>query len=150
MPILNGRISNFPTSGTTQLEPSEALALHGPSFPGILVQSGQNPSTQKVVEGILLVDTGALATCVDQTAATEAGLQVVDSGPISSATHVDQVVPIYTGIIEFVGTGISINFNRAYGVNLHEQGKIALLGRDILRSSNLIYNGTDGTYSLTM
>lgn len=37
---------------------------------------------------------------------------------------------------------------RSPGRNLAPQGLIMLLGRDILRSCILIYNGKDGTFSL--
>ena len=143
-------MSNDSSVNGRQIEPSEALAIRGATFPALLIQPGNDPNKQKVVEGMLMVDTGALATCVDQNAAERAGLQVVDSGPVSSVTHANQVVPIYSGIIEIVGSGISVTCNRAYGVNLGQQGIIALVGRDLLKLSVLIYNGPDGSYSLSM
>ena len=113
MPILNGRISDQGKEDKSQLEPAEVLELHGPSFVGVLIQASPNPNRQNAVEGILLVDTGALETCIDQSAVEQAGLQVVDSGLLSSATHADQVVPIYTGVIEVSGSGITISCDRA-------------------------------------
>ena len=150
MPILNGRISDQGKEDKSQLEPAEALELHGPSFVGVLIQAGPKLNRQNAIEGILLVDTGALETCIDQSAAEQAGLQVVDSGLLSSATQADQVVPIYTGVSEVRESGVTITCDRAYGVNLSPQGKIALLGRDVLRRSILIYNGLDGSYNLSM
>lgn len=44
-----------------------------------LTKNGQK--VPKPVTGYGLIDTGASTTCIDQKAATEAGLSVVDSGP---------------------------------------------------------------------
>ena len=145
MPILNSRMS-----GNSTIQPDELLELRGALFLGNLLPIERNPDRHVVVEGNVLVDTGARLTCFDQNAANRAGLQVVDSGAISSVTHANHPVPIYSGIIELLGSGTSITCHRAFGANLHQQGIIALIGRDVLRKSILIYNGPDGSYSLTM
>lgn len=137
-------------SGNSTIQPDRLLESKGALFPSLLLPIERNPDGQDVVEGSVLVDTGARLTCIDQNAANRAGLQVVDSGAISSVTHTNHPVPVYSGIIELLGSGISITCHRAFGVNLHQQGIIALIGRDLLRKSILIYNGPDGSYSLTM
>jgi len=69
---------------------------------------------------------------------------------MSSATHVDETVPIYAGKIEILGISISVNVLKAYGSNLQAQGLIALIGRDVLNKCVLVYNGPDGSFSLSV
>lgn len=63
-------------------------------------------------------------------------------------------VSVYAGKITLVqpdgtgGTGAVINAHQAIGVNIREQGIIALIGRDILSSCILIYNGVEAQYTL--
>ena len=45
---------------------------------------------------------------------------------------------------------IDINLEYALGANLGGQNLIALIGRDLLQSAVLVYNGTDGTVSLSI
>ena len=77
-------------------------------------------------------------------------MAVVDSGPMSSATHDNEIVPIYAGKIEIIGMSISVNVMRAYGVNLNSQDLIALIGRDLLSQCVLVYNGLEGSFSLSI
>ena len=89
-------------------------------------------------------------TCIDQQAAEAARLAVVDSGLMSSASHTNETVPIYAGRLFIEGIGITIESKRAFGANLKDQGLIALIGRDMLASCLLVYNGPDGSYSLSI
>ena len=45
---------------------------------------------------------------------------------------------------------IDINLEYALGANLGGESLIALIGRDLLQSAVLVYNGTDGTVSLSI
>ena len=45
---------------------------------------------------------------------------------------------------------ITISVNRAFGANLAIQGLIALIGRDLLAQCVLVYNGLDGSFSLSI
>ena len=150
MTILNARRSDDAAVNGRKLEPAEALVDTGPRFPAVLVQPDGEPTEERVVNGSLLVDTGASVTCVDQSAANRAGLQMVDSGPILTATHENEIVPIYVGVIEVPGSNLTFNCNRAYGINLGQSGVIGVIGRDILKRCVLIYNGPDGSYSLSI
>lgn len=67
---------------------------------------------------------------------------------MASATHAEEVVPIFAGQIQVQGLG-EINAHRAFGANLEPQGIIALIGRDVLKQLVLIYNGADGSFTLT-
>ena len=137
--------------------PSTALRVGGPRVYGTLSPfEDQIKSLEKIgeipitpVTGMALIDTGASATCIDRSAAAKAGLAIVDSGRISSATHANEVVPIFAGRLEIHGLS-PVNTFRAYGVNLETQKLIALFGRDLLARCVLVYNGTDGSFSLSL
>lgn len=100
--------------------------------------------------GFALIDTGAAVTCVDRTAADRAGLAMVDSGFLTSVTHEAEAVPIYAGKLDIAGLPNNIVAHRAYGANLTSQGLVALIGRDFLKSCILVYNGPDGSFSLSL
>lgn len=106
-----------------------------------------------VVTGLALIDSGASATCIDDAAAAGARLPAVDTARMSSASGSSEV-GVYAGKITLVqpggqrGTGAVINAHQALGVNIREQGIIALIGRDILSSCILIYNGVEAQYTL--
>lgn len=105
---------------------------------------------QQPVVGRALIDTGASTTCVDEAAARQAGCAVVGTGPITSATHDNHIVPIFAAKIDIAGIGQYIEALRAYGSNLASQQLIALIGRDVLSSCVFIYNGSDGSFSLSV
>ena len=105
------------------------------------------PGHPDPVEGSVLIDTGALVACVDRHAAEQAGLSIVGSGRMSSATHENEVVPVYAGRLRIAGF-TDIDLRSAYGAHLRSQGIIALIGRDVLRSCTFFYNGAEGTVSL--
>ena len=46
------------------------------------------------------------------------------------------------------GASAVINAHQALGVNIREQGILALIGRDLLSSCILIYNGLEAQYTL--
>ena len=97
-----------------------------------------------------MIDTGASVTCIDTNAAASAGLAVVDSGPMSSATQPNEIVPIYAGVMQILGFSHDFHTNRAYGAILEGQGLIALIGRDALAGAILVYNGPDDSFSLSI
>ena len=69
---------------------------------------------------------------------------------MTSATHANEIVPIFAGRMTIQGLPVSIDATRAYGANLAPQGLVALIGRDILAKCVLIYNGSDGSFSLSI
>ena len=111
---------------------------------------GKGEEVSAPVVGYALVDTGASSTCFDKNAADQAGLPIVDSGPMHSATHANETVPIYAGSLTIQGVNINLLAHRAYGVNLSEQGLIGLIGRDVLSKCILIYNGPDSSFSISI
>ena len=109
----------------------------------------QGKAVPDAIHGLALIDTGANNTCFDQQAALKAGLPVIDMGMMTSASHAEQDVPVFAGrlvIPEFT----NIDTDYALGVNLAGQNLIALIGRDLLQSTVLVYNGTHGTVSLSI
>ena len=161
MPILNSRIQveNPDAAGKITLLPFDlALSQVGP-----IVQLTLSPLEEHVkaaadksetvpqpVSGFALIDTGAARTCVDRAAADRAGLAMVDSGFLTSATHEAEPVPVYAGKLDIAGLPNNIVAHRAYGANLASQGLVALIGRDVLQRCVLVYNGLDGSFSLSL
>lgn len=153
-PILNIRIdaqTTDPQGRTVNVSPRLVLEKVGPRVPAALFaprDDGEQQEGVQAVSGHALIDTGASVTCVDRHAAEQAGLPVVDSGPMTSATHEQEIVPCYAGRLRMDGFG-EVNFNKAYGANLRPQGLVALIGRDLLASCVLIVNGPEGIVTLS-
>ena len=97
-----------------------------------------------------MIDTGAAITCVDRSAAERAGLVAVDSSLITSVTHEAEVAPVFMCNLDFTGWGPSLPRRRVPGANLSSRGLVALIGRDALSSCIFIYNGLDGSFSLSL
>lgn len=95
-----------------------------------------------------LIDTGASNTCIDQQAALKAELPVIDMAMMTSASHAEHDVPVFAA--RLVIPEFNIDTDYALGANLDGQNLIALIGRDVLQSAVLVYNGTDGTVSLSI
>ena len=161
MPILNfrfeakrknekGQIVSLPSVKVLQqLGPRVQVAL-SPLASQTKFFSQNGKKLPSPVVGLGLIDTGASSTCFDRNAATKAKLAVVDSGPMTSATHINEIVPIFAGRMTINGLPVHIDATKAYGANLAPQGLVALIGRDILARCVLIYNGIDGSFSLSI
>ena len=100
------------------------------------------------MSGSALIDTGASHTCLDQQVANDLGLTIFGTGRMTSAPHSDVEVPLFVG--KLVLPNITINVEGAMGARLEEQGLIALIGRDLLQNAVLIYNGVDGSVTLSI
>ena len=160
MSILNARFDAPADAPTGQRERLLSSALHqlGPRLQVTL--SPLEAQTKAIadrgeplpnpISGVALIDIGALCTCIDQKAAEAAGLAVVDSGFMTSATHENELVPVYAARLDIAGIPENVEAKRAYGAMLEPQGLIALVGRDLLASCILVYNGPDGSFSLSL
>ena len=143
--ILNLKYNEELTPEGMQITPAKALLDRGPIVQVVLQQLGGKGAHRA---GYALVDTGAGHTCVDRAVAQEIGLPIVDTGRMSSATHHGEVVPIFAAQLDIHGvTGAGVP--RAFGVNIRQSGIIALIGRDVLGSMVMIYNGPGGGFTLT-
>ena len=156
MPTLNFHAKTTDQAGQTIAAPA-GLTRDGPCVPATLMVSDshrqllatQGKPVPDAIHGLALIDTGASNTCFDQQAALNAGLPIIDMGMMASASHAEQDVPVFAGrlvIPEFT----NIDTEYALGANLDGQNLIALIGRDLLQSAVLVYNGTDGTVSLSI
>lgn len=161
MPILNTRIQaeardqqgkpiSIPLNMALQQAGPRVQITLSPLEDQIKLLADQGKDLPSPVTGYALIDTGASSTCIDQDAANKAGLAVVDSGPMDSATHVNEIVPIYAGRLNIEGLPNNIETKRAYGASLASQGLIVLIGRDMLANCVLVYNGPDSSFSLSL
>jgi predicted aspartyl protease len=141
------------------LTPAIFLANTGPRVPiaitlhaSILQQlTLQGTPSSTVVTGSALIDTGAGITCIDIDAATQLGAPIIDYVNMTSASHAGNVQPVYPVQLQIPGSPINISAPRAVGFPLAaSQGIIALIGRDVLQSCVLVYNGTAGSISLSV
>jgi predicted aspartyl protease len=161
VPILNVQLGGEglrPDGTGFPVQPALALAQRGPIVQ-VSVSVGQQiaePILQAggalppPVSGLALIDTGATSTCVDQAAAEKLQLPVIDVVNVASASHASAQQNVYPIRVEVVGLPIAINAPRAIGAPLQSQGILVLLGRDVLQHCVLVYNGTMGSFSLSI
>ena len=157
MPILNSRSQTQTSDGKT-IPSAEVLAHAGPIIPVTLAvpdrflqaYANRGETAPAAVSGLALIDTGSEKTCFDNDAARAAGLPTLGVAKMSSASHFDQTVSTFSGKI--VCPTMNIEVEGALGSNLAKRGNklIVLLGRDVLRSAILTYNGPEGQFSLAI
>ena len=139
------------------LPPPLALALRGPvvqvtvtieenAGKGLLAQ-GKSLPTPKA--GLALIDTGATGTCIDDQAARDLSLPVIDVAKMTSATHQDQQCSVYPVQIH-IPPALTFNCPRTIGAALAAQGLLILIWRDVLQQCNLFYNGLVGQFTLSL
>lgn len=114
----------------------------------ILMQQGKSIPVATV--GLALIDTGASVSCVDEEAAQQMKLPVVDVAQMTSATHDQHPCNIYPIQIAMPSSGVVFGAPRAMGAKLAPQGLIAIIGRDILSVCTLFYNGSQGQVTLSL
>src|SRR4029077_7905808 len=113
---------------------------------GLLAQGKPLPTPRP---GLALIDTGASGTCIDEQAAQELGLPVIDVVKMTSATHADQESKVYPIQIT-IPPSLVFNVPRPIGAALAPQGLLILIGRDLLSACNPFYNGPLGQITLSM
>ena len=102
------------------------------------------------VVGLGLIDTGASSTCFDCDSAAKAGLAVVDSGPGTSATHANEVVPTFAGRMAIDGLPVNYRCHESLWSQPRAARPSGVDRRDILGRLVLIYNGSDGSVTLSI
>ncbi len=141
------RVAGPPAIGLIQSGPRIQVTLGlAESIANTLLQTGQQPPAPIV--GAAMIDTGASCTCIDDAAATQLGLPVIDVVPMISASHVNTPANVYPARIELVGSNIAVDVPRAMGAALAAQGIVVLIGRDFLQRCALFYNGVTGAITL--
>jgi len=161
VPILHSQLAGqgqTPEGKVVQVPPAVALQQRGPvvqvsisleqSLATQLVQQGKE--VPQPVSGVALIDTGASGTCIDDEAAQQMQLPVIDVGFMWSASHAQTPSNIYPIQIEVTGFPIRFQSPRTMGAALKEQGLLLLIGRDILRHCTLFYNGVTGQITLSI
>jgi predicted aspartyl protease len=98
--------------------------------------------------GLALIDTGASSTCIDEQAAKDLGLPVIDVANMQSASHEKHQCNVYP--VQIITPIVTLNAPRAVGAALASQGLLVLIGRDVLQNSNLFYNGPMGQFTLSL
>lgn len=95
-----------------------------------------------------LIDTGASESCVDEDLAQSLHLPLIDRRS-SSGIGGKEDFNVYLGHIRILALNFT-QFGRFTGVKLESGGQPhrALLGRTLLRSMVLVYDGRDGTVRL--
>jgi predicted aspartyl protease len=147
-----------PDGKTIPVLPQVALRERGPvvqisitveeNIAKTLAQQGQPVPTPKT--GWALIDTGASITCIDDAAAQELGLPVIDVVPMCSASHANTEQNVYPVQITIPGLWFNLQAPRAVGAALAPQGLILLIGRDVLQVCTLFHNGPAGEISLAI
>jgi hypothetical protein len=104
--------------------------------------------TPPAVSGILIVDTGAGMTAIDESVLTQLGISsVMDRRvftPMGSA-----IQSIYPCSLEFPDSNLpAVRSLYVLGSDLSNQGIMGLLGRDVLEQGLFIYNGASGGWTL--
>lgn len=161
MPILHTQYeaeAQQPDGTKVKVDPKVALQRQGPvvqvifglasSFAQQLIQQGQ--AVPNPISGLALIDTGASATCIDDSAAKGMGLPVIDVVEMMSASHAAVPANVYPIQLQLIGTPIRVEIPRALGAELKTQGIIALIGRDFLQNCTLHYNGFTGSLTLSI
>ena len=159
MPILHSQIAlhtKSPDGEIVQAPPVTALQHRGPilqvsitveqNFGKGLIAQGKTPPAPK--SGLALIDTGASNTCIDEQAARELGLPVIDVANMQSASHEKHPCNIYP--VQIITPIVTLNAPRVMGAALVSQGLLVLIGRDVLQSCTLFYNGPAGQFTLTL
>jgi hypothetical protein len=161
VPIINVQLGGVPPGQpipNPPPNPAAELSGRGPCLPvsilpySVILQQLvlQGTALPTPITGFALIDTGSGVTCIDIDAATHLKVPIIDYSNLTSATHANQNQPVYPVQIQIPGSAIGINAPRAIGVPLASQGIIALIGRDVLKDSILIYNGPAGQFSFTV
>lgn len=125
-----------PVTLTLKEEISRAYAEHGGNLP-------------EPVAGFAMIDTGATRTCFDEASARKAGFPITGIAPMTSATHANHEVPVFSGRI--VMGSFNIDVVGGLGANLAAfDGLVALIGRDLLKDALFTYNGPGGSIALAI
>jgi len=107
------------------------------------------------IDGIALIDTGATITSIDASILTRLGINPVGVANVGTAAGPQQQ-STYAARLSFPGTPLpGFELPQVIGCDLsgqtvlNQQPLIGLIGRDVLASAVLVYNGSAGMFSLS-
>jgi len=159
MPVFHIQIAGqgkTPEGKVFQVPPAVALQQRGPVIPVAvtieqnmgksLLQQGKSVPTKT---GLALIDTGASQSCIDEQAAKELGLPVVNVGKMTSASHEQHPCNLYP--VQFsIPPALTFQAPHAMGAKLAVQGLLAIIGRDVLQHCLMVYNGGIGQITISI
>jgi len=93
-----------------------------------------------------LIDTGASCTAIDKSIAEELHLVYRDRQPVLTPSGESEQY-LYDIALTLPGQNIGISL-QAFGSDLSKQHFGVLIGRDVLSSCTLVFNGWDNSYDL--
>ncbi len=154
MPIFHTKLLH---QGTPQAPPTpELLQATGPvgqvqlEVPAALAQrlvAASTPIPAPVV-GLALIDTGATVSCVDSSVPPRLTVNPVGRTTLSGATG-RGASALYPMRLVIRGVGLTVDYSHLVGAELSPMGYVALLGRDFLSRTLLVYHGPVGEYTLS-
>lgn len=103
------------------------------------------PSPQS---GTAMIDTGAFRTAIDESAIIALGIQPTGQAMIGGQGG-PKLQNLYQVEVAFPGSPFPKLPMEVIGVQIKDQGIVGLIGRDILRYCVLVYNGQQGSWSLS-
>jgi len=121
--------------------------------PLIELMSQQGKPIPGPAVGMSLIDTGASLRCIDESVLVALGINPI--GLISLGTAAGQVQrPLFPAKLAFPEPKLIVDLSRVVAVDLKGQTVqgmplIALIGRDILRLCQFIYDGSGGFFTLS-
>ena len=123
---------------------SEVLRSRGPIVPVAI------HGPLGVYEGDGLIDTGADHTTIDERVFQQIGLKPIGVTYGQGVTSGKMQLGLYKAKLTFPGTKFpATTFDKIPAVpNLLDIGLAALIGRDVLANTSLLYRGTDGFFAL--
>lgn len=156
MPVYN----HYYPDGNNQINTAESarlLSASGPTIPvaigitaahaAVLERQGQTPPP--AITGRALIDTGASLCMVDESVIGRLGIPAYGYQKIAGATG-SSTLATYPASLAFPGTPIpNITFTDFVGSPLAQLGILVLIGRNVLTSFVLVYNGPGGHVSLS-
>lgn len=103
------------------------------------------------IKGEALIDTGAQISCIDDTVASKLGIhptgQIPGRGMAGSSVRNSYSAKL---IILHANQRWQFESTRIMGVNIIEQGLVALIGRDFLSKGMMTYSGFSGIVDLSI
>ena len=111
----------------------------------LIAASGKSPPTP--LSGMALIDTGATSSVVDGSVVSALGVNPVGTAQVGTAAGT-VTQPVYPIRVQLQGVNLVVNFSRVTGAPLRAMGLVALLGRDMLSSMTMYYDGPNSEYTL--
>lgn len=94
-----------------------------------------------------MIDTGATCTCIDKTIAQALGLVLHDIRRVQTAGGEDMQCLYDAGVILPMAQNAVFDV-QVLEARLEKQPYKVLLGRDVLKTCTLVYNGWDNSYTV--